>query len=131
MDLRSATERGRDKLIDADVYKDFAIVHGEEAGSGGGAVWDSVLTRRINDLLWGIGLELQAGGSDGHGEPAAEHGPRRRYFVSLIDESVYKKGVFQRLRRRHKVRGRGAGEGPGWGTRRPRRGRQSAGGSRV
>lgn len=29
---------------------------------------------------------------------------RRRYFVSLIDESIYKKGVFQRLRRRHKVR---------------------------
>ncbi|CAN0464510.1 unnamed protein product, partial [Ectocarpus sp. 12 AP-2014] len=27
-----------------------------------------------------------------------------RYFVSLIDESIYKKGVFQRLRRRHKVR---------------------------
>ncbi|CAM9557151.1 unnamed protein product [Sphacelaria rigidula] len=32
-----------------------------------------------------------------------EDGSKRRYFVSLIDESIYKKGVFQRLRRRHKA----------------------------
>lgn len=36
---------------------------------------------------------------------------RRRYFVSLIDESIYKKGVFQRLSRWHKVR---EGEGDGF-----------------
>lgn len=38
------------------------------------------------------------------GDTGSEGKRRRRYFVSLIDESIYKKGVFQRLRRRHKVR---------------------------
>lgn len=45
----------------------------------------------------GNGACGDGGGGDGSGDS------RRRYFVSLIDEGIYKKGVFQRLRRRHKV----------------------------
>ena len=94
VDLRSATELGKDCSIDGYVYNGFVNI------GDGGAVWDGSTPSD----------EAAVGGRRDCGDGRREetkgsntHCGRRRYFVSLIDEDVYKKGVFQRLRRRHKV----------------------------
>lgn len=103
VDLRSATEIERDELIHADVYEGFVTIGGDKPVSWEGPAWDKVMAQRINELFWGGKVEVE--GSEAEGEDIdGDPGARRRYFVSLIDESIYKKGVFQRLRRRHKVR---------------------------
>lgn len=95
VDLRSATELGRDELIHGDIYEGFVNVGGGEHGGTGvweGPAWDEAILEESNETASSGGA---AAGLDRR---------KRRYFVSLIDESIYKKGVFQRLRRRHKVR---------------------------
>ncbi|CAM9735002.1 unnamed protein product [Ascophyllum nodosum] len=94
VDLRSATELGKDCSIDGYVYNGFVNI------GDGGAVWDGSTPSD----------EAAVGGRRDCGDGRREetkgsntHCGRRRYFVSLIDEDVYKKGVFQRLRRRHKA----------------------------
>ena len=98
VDLRSATELGHDELIHGDIYEGFVNVGGGEHGGTGvweGPAWDEAIVEESNETV-------AAGTIDG--DAGSERRRRRRYFVSLIDESIYKKGVFQRLRRRHKVR---------------------------
>lgn len=98
VDLRSATELGHDELIHGDIYEGFVNVgRGEHGGTGvwEGPAWDEAIVEESNETV-------AAGTIDG--DAGSERRRRRRYFVSLIDESIYKKGVFQRLRRRHKVR---------------------------
>lgn len=94
VDLRSATELEKDELIHADVYQGFVNVGPPEQGTG---VWEGP--------LWDEAMMEESLSEDFMGTGTGKGGDsRRRYFVSLIDESIYKKGVFQRLRRRHKVR---------------------------
>lgn len=90
VDLRSATELERDKLIHGGMYEGFVSVGGLGTGVWEGQEWDQS-GREENEKA----LPKTGNGDDGV--------LRKRYFVSLIDESVYKKGVFQRMRRRHKV----------------------------
>ncbi|CAM9714067.1 unnamed protein product, partial [Hapterophycus canaliculatus] len=96
VDLRSGTELGKDELIHGDVYEGFVNVGGGEHGGTGvweGPAWDeAILEESAGALSGGTSVEGKDGG-----------GSRRRYFISLIDESIYKKGVFQRLSRRHKA----------------------------
>lgn len=91
VDLRSARELEQDELIHGDMYEGFVNVWGADGGAGAwgaGGVWDEdVVEDEISSGATGGGLGSR----------------KRRYFVSLIDESIYRKGVFQRLRRRHKV----------------------------
>lgn len=109
VDLRSATELGHDELIHGDVYEGFVNVGGGEHGATGvweGPEWDEAI---VEESVSSHGAAATLGGAAAvlggavDGEDAGSD-RRRRYFVSLIDESIYKKGVFQRLRRRHKVR---------------------------
>lgn len=95
VDLRSATEVEQDELIHADIYRGFVNVGPPEQGTGvwEGPLWDVAMKEESNHRDDFMGTDTGKGGDS-----------RRRYFVSLIDESIYKKGVFQRLRRRHKVR---------------------------
>ena len=105
VDLRSAKELERDEFLHGDMYKGFVNVAGVDgrAGAwGGGGVWDEGAVQDENSS----GAAVAVGGAAGGGKGLR----RRRYFVSLIDESIYRKGVFQRLRRRHKV-----SAGGGWG----------------
>ncbi|CAN0164739.1 unnamed protein product, partial [Laminaria digitata] len=98
VDLRSATELERDELIHGDMYEGFVNVRDVDRGTGaweGGCVWDE---GAVEDGSSSGAVAAAAGAVEG-----GEGLRRRRYFVSLIDESVYKKGVFQRLRRRHKA----------------------------
>lgn len=101
MDLRSNTELGKDEHIHGDIYEGFVNVGGGKYGATGvweGPAWDeAILEESIGGLLEGTSPAKVV-------EKEIGEGPRRRYFISLIDESIYKKGVFQRLRRRHKVR---------------------------
>lgn len=99
VDLRSGKELGKDELIHGDVYEGFVNVGGGEYGGTGvweGPEWDEAVSEES------VGAFLE--GTSGEMAGKDQEGSRRRYFVSLIDESIYKKGVFQRLRRRHKVR---------------------------
>ncbi len=113
VDLRSATELGGDELIHGDVYEGFVNIGGGEHGGTGvweGPAWDEA----VNEGGAAAAVTAAAAAAAAAAEAEAEAGleareedmgsGRRRYFVSLIDESIYKKGVFQRLRRRHKVR---------------------------
>ncbi|CAM9730061.1 unnamed protein product [Ectocarpus fasciculatus] len=114
VDLRSATELGHDELIHGDVYEGFVNVGGgDHSGTGvsEGPGWDEAIQEENNKAL---PVQSKIGGAS-IGAEGAEEGvvveelngggseKKRRYFVSLIDESIYKKGVFQRLRRRHKA----------------------------
>lgn len=108
VDLRSATEIERDELIHAGVYDGFMTIEDDDLRIWDGHTWDKTMARRINELFCGGSVEME-GGEEGDeprgvgGESKSKSKSKRRYFVSLIDESVYKKAVFFRLRRRHKV----------------------------
>jgi len=85
------------------VYEGFVNIGGDEHGGTGvweGPAWDEAVKEE--------GAATTTGAAEAEAGMAAQEedmgSGRRRYFVSLIDESIYKKGVFQRLRRRHKVR---------------------------
>lgn len=89
IDLRSATELGNDVSIQSDIYNGFVSI-----GDG---------SRLSNGYVADVEAGESNGDEGGGCFEEARQGSRRRYFVSLIDEGVYKKGVFQRLRRRYKV----------------------------
>lgn len=124
VDLRSATELEKDQFIHAEVYRGFENVGNKDSDSNTSK--RRAASRYTKDTLQGMWetqpawskamfdevAEAFSNGDAGDAEPldgedgnAEEEGgtSRRRYFVSLIDEGIYKKGVFQRLRGRHKV----------------------------
>ncbi|CAM9759972.1 unnamed protein product, partial [Choristocarpus tenellus] len=91
IDLRSRTETMMDKQLHSHVYRDYVDVELNLRGrtSGEKAAW-----------VWPGGRGVGGGGGN---RSVIQEDSRRRYFVSLIDESIYKKGIFQKLRKRHKA----------------------------
>lgn len=95
VDLRSLKEICRDELLHADVYRGFVNI-------GRHTLTDALEHPTSDDSVVHAGVD-RPGGSEQVYVGDEEEGGRRRYFVSLIDEGVYKKGVFQRMRKRQKV----------------------------
>lgn len=76
VDLRSQKEIAEDEHINSAVYSGFQDVNMDKTSPVGEG--------------WEVLRDVEGG--------------RRRYFVSLMDESIYRKGVFKRLRKRHKAK---------------------------
>lgn len=136
VDLRSAKELERDELLHSDVYRGFENIMGsqqwrayknhqrERQQQPRRSREDNMPTQLVPDTMEealpafnkSMFTEMTGmfwNGDEGTAEPSdgedLDRGSRRRFFVSLIDESIYRKGVFQRLRRRHKVGPAGGG----------------------
>ena len=100
IDLRSPTEIEEDENIKASIYEGYTNYYYDKK------------TGRFNTNIVKTS-ELSSQGATAEAATAAteatvtatvdKENNKKRFFVSLIDESVIKKGIFKRLRKRTKV----------------------------